>query len=259
MRSSTPRTRSSSRCTIRSKGRPSALDEQPPSGAGCSQRNSASIPHSTNAAAATVAGNTRCAKSFRVRTRASRASMKSKRRRRPSGVCGARLCDCRKIASGDPRLQVMPDSVRCFAVAPFDVLALPFGGCGHAGTGSGWPGHSVSLAYDLSLEQRRVLPRENFSGNLPECLIRLRDRIAVAGSQPKAVSHLCRRVIGHFVGGRAWRDCLDDRRRIRCAGGEQNAGCGDGGASYRPNQHGLDHRTFSGSSHPTRAAYITGS
>jgi hypothetical protein len=255
MPSSTPRTRSSSRCTIRSKGRPSGLDE-PPSGAGCSQRNGASIPHSTNAAAATVAGNTRRAKSFRVRTRASRASMKSKRRRRPSGVCGARLCDCRKIASGDPRLQVMPDSVRCFAVAPFDVLALPFDGCGHAGTGSGWPGHSISLAYDLRLEQRRVLPGENFSGNLPECLIRLRNRIAVAGSQPEAVLHLRRRVIGHFVGGRAWRDCLDG---LGSAGGEQSAACSEGGEGYRPNQHGLDHRTFSGLWRPARAAYITAS
>jgi hypothetical protein len=43
---------------------------------------------------------------------------------RPSGVCGARLCDSRKIGSGDPRLQVLADGDRRFVVAPFDVLAL---------------------------------------------------------------------------------------------------------------------------------------
>ena len=110
----------------------------------------------------------------------------------PSGVCGARLCDCREIGSGDLRLQVLPDSICCFVVAPFDVLALRYDECGHAATGGGWPGHPVSLAYDFRLEQLRVLPGENFSGNLPERRIRLRDRIAVAASQPRAVLRLCR-------------------------------------------------------------------
>src|SRR5215472_7542464 len=63
--------------------------------------------------------------------------------RSSSGVCRARLCDCREIGSDDPRLQVPPDSVRCFVVAPFDVLASRFDQCGHATTGGRWP---VSLA-----------------------------------------------------------------------------------------------------------------
>ena len=92
----------------------------------------------------------------------------------PSGVCRARLCDCREIGSGDLRLQVPPGSVRCFVVAPFDVLASRFDQCGHATIGGRWPGHPVSLASDFRLEQPWFLPGEDFLGNLPKRLIRLR-------------------------------------------------------------------------------------
>ena len=83
-------------------------------------------------------------------------------------VCGAGLRNCRGIGGGDPRLQVLPDGVRCFVVAPFDDLTLRFGECVHAGSGGGWPGNPVSLAYYFRLEQRRVLQGENFSRNLLE-------------------------------------------------------------------------------------------
>src|SRR5215813_5341320 len=61
----------------------------------------------------------------------------------PSGVCRARLCDYREIGSGGPRLQVPPNSVCCFVVAPFDVLAS-FDKCRYATIGGRWPGgHTV--------------------------------------------------------------------------------------------------------------------
>lgn len=70
-----------------------------------------------------------------------------------------------------------------------------------------YPSHTTSAA-------SRVLPGENLSGNLVECLTRLLYRIADAGSRPEAALHLCRRVIGQFAGGRAGRGRLArlDRR-----------------------------------------------
>src|SRR5215831_5148957 len=66
--------------------------------------------------------------------------------RSSSGVCRASLRDCREIGISDPRLQVPPDSVRCFVVAPFDVLASRLDKCGYAAIGGRWPSHPVSLA-----------------------------------------------------------------------------------------------------------------
>jgi hypothetical protein len=119
--------------------------------------------------------------------------------------CAALACAI-GIGSYDPRLRVPPNGLRCFVVPPFDVLTLRRG---HA-----VGGHQISIAYNFRREQSRVLPGENLSGNLVECLTRLLYRIAVAGSQPEAVLHLCRRVIGQFAKGRAGRGRLArlDRR-----------------------------------------------
>jgi hypothetical protein len=108
----------------------------------------------------------------------------------PSRVYGTRLRDCRRIGGGDPCLQVLPDSIRCFVVAPFDVLALRFGECRLAASGGGWPGHPVSLAYYFRLEQLRVC-REKISRGI--CWNLGSSRAGLLGRPGSAVDTLRRR------------------------------------------------------------------